>query len=272
MKSIKKTCDEDSKKKINSWVWTPHHPNHPSNPEKDITSNNRIWEREACPKWSASLVNKWDTLVATVLRNTMGNQPKPKPLHLNQGKKKPPWKEPTHVGGESDEVKKLILWYYKQCGRTRIFLTPEPNGLGKAFCCNPVYILHFHSMKVLISIWTSYSKADLQCLVDREPPTTSYTQDLYKEWNSEHGNSPHSRNSTTLTTPQTGRKHHPLHQPISRNRRNEKGDEIPGLRHRKRGCHPGLSLAHSVQTQIQLDTWNNQHPLSPYSSTQSQPH
>ena len=36
----------------------------------------------------------------------------------------------------------------------------------RAFNCNSVYVLHFHSMKVLISVRTSYNKADLRCLVD----------------------------------------------------------------------------------------------------------
>jgi hypothetical protein len=36
----------------------------------------------------------------------------------------------------------------------------------RALHCNSVYILRFRSMKVPISVRTSYSKADLQCLVD----------------------------------------------------------------------------------------------------------
>ena len=36
----------------------------------------------------------------------------------------------------------------------------------RAFCCNSVYLLRFRSMKVPISVRTSYSKANLRCLVD----------------------------------------------------------------------------------------------------------
>ena len=36
----------------------------------------------------------------------------------------------------------------------------------RALHCNSVYILHFRSMKVPISVRTSYNKADLRCLVD----------------------------------------------------------------------------------------------------------
>src|ERR1700761_9369752 len=36
----------------------------------------------------------------------------------------------------------------------------------RAFNCNSVYVLRFRSMKVLISVCTSYNKADLRCLVD----------------------------------------------------------------------------------------------------------
>ena len=36
----------------------------------------------------------------------------------------------------------------------------------RAFNCNSVYVLRFRSMKVPISVRTSYNKADLRCLVD----------------------------------------------------------------------------------------------------------
>jgi hypothetical protein len=36
----------------------------------------------------------------------------------------------------------------------------------RALRCNSAYVLHFRSMKVPISVRTSYSKADLRCLVD----------------------------------------------------------------------------------------------------------
>ena len=42
----------------------------------------------------------------------------------------------------------------------------NPMAWVRAFNCNSVYVLCFRSMKVPISVQTSYNKADLRCLVD----------------------------------------------------------------------------------------------------------
>jgi hypothetical protein len=59
----------------------------------------------------------------------------------------------------------------------------NPIAWVRALHCNSVYICTaLSSMKVPISVCTSYSKPDFDVLWIVEPQTTSYTHNFYNEW------------------------------------------------------------------------------------------